>query len=93
MDKILTDNEIADQLVADLIEDKKSIILYNDDVNSFDHVIECLIKYCNHSNQQAEQCALIIDSKGKYAVKSGTISKLIPIYSALTMNNLTAEIE
>jgi ATP-dependent Clp protease adaptor protein ClpS len=93
MDKILTDNEIADQLVADLIEDKKSIILYNDDVNSFDHVIECLMKYCNHSNVQAEQCALIIDSKGKYAVKSGTISKLIPIYSALTMNNLTAEIE
>lgn len=93
MDKILTDNEIADQLVADLIEDKKSIILYNDDVNSFDHVIECLMKYCNHSNIQAEQCALIIDSKGKYAVKSGTISKLIPIYSALTMNNLTAEIE
>jgi len=93
MDKILTDNEIADQLVADLIEDKKSIILYNDDINSFDHVIECLMKYCNHSNVQAEQCALIIDSKGKYAVKSGTISKLIPIYSALTMNNLTAEIE
>ena len=93
MDKILTDNEIADQLVADLIEDKKSIILYNDDVNSFDHVIECLMKYCNHSNVQAEQCALIIDSKGRYAVKSGTISKLIPIYSALTMNNLTAEIE
>jgi len=51
------------------------------------------MKYCNHSNVQAEQCALIIDSKGKYAVKSGTISKLIPIYSALTMNNLTAEIE
>jgi ATP-dependent Clp protease adaptor protein ClpS len=93
MDKILTDNEIADQLVADLIEDKKSIILYNDDVNSFDHVIECLMKYCNHSSAQAEQCALIIDSKGRYAVKSGTISKLIPIYSALTMNNLTAEIE
>jgi ATP-dependent Clp protease adaptor protein ClpS len=93
MDKILTDNEIADQLVADLIEDKKSIILYNDDVNSFDHVIECLMKYCNHSNVQAEQCALIINNKGKYAVKSGTISKLIPIYSALTMNNLTAEIE
>lgn len=93
MDKILTDNEIADQLVADLIEDKNSIILYNDNLNSFDHVIECLMKYCEHSSIQAEQCALIIDSKGKYAVKSGTISKLIPIYSALIMNNLTAEIE
>jgi ATP-dependent Clp protease adaptor protein ClpS len=84
-----------DILVDDLIKDvmQSKIIIYNDDVNSFDNVINCLIKYCNHTNEQAEQCAYIIHTKGKYKVKTGSFEKLLPICEALVENNLNAKIE
>ncbi len=69
------------------------IILYNDDVNTFDHVIECLMKYCNHDAQQAEQCAWLVHTKGKCAVKSGDYSSLAPLCNALCENGLSAQIE
>ena len=94
MAEILHDEEIAEELVSKLLEKKQeSIIVYNDDINTFEHVIYCLVKYCNHGTEQAEQCAMLIHNKGKYAVKSGTIEKLIPIYAALTENHLSAKIE
>jgi ATP-dependent Clp protease adaptor protein ClpS len=71
----------------------KKIILYNDNVNTFEHVIECLIKYCKHTSEQAEQCTTIIHYKGKCAVKSGGRKDLEPILQALLENGLTAEIE
>ena len=61
-------------LEADLLtkeEEVYNIILYNDDVNTFEWVIECLVKYCNHDSIQAEQCAHIVHYKGKCAVKEG----------------------
>jgi ATP-dependent Clp protease adaptor protein ClpS len=69
------------------------IVLYNDDVNTFDHVIDCLMKYCKHDAQQAEQCALLVHTKGKCAVKSGDYSTLQPLCEALCENGLSAQIE
>jgi ATP-dependent Clp protease adaptor protein ClpS len=53
-----------------------SIVLYNDEVNTFDWVIECLVKYCGHLKLQAEQCAWFVHTKGKYAVKNGGLEEL-----------------
>jgi ATP-dependent Clp protease adaptor protein ClpS len=68
------------------------IILYNDDINTFDHVIECLISICDHTPLQAEQCTLIVHYKGKCSVKSGTLFDLKPRLKKLTAADLTAEI-
>lgn len=68
------------------------IVLYNDDVNTFDHVIDCLIKYCQHEPEQAEQCAILVHYKGKCTVKTGTIDELKPQCSALLEAGLSAEI-
>ena len=72
--------------------DNHVIILYNDDINTFDHVIDILIKVCDHSATQAEQCALIVHYKGKCSVKSGTLFDLKPRVKKMIEANLTAEI-
>lgn len=74
------------------ILENHSIILFNDDVNTFDHVINSLVKYCKHSTIQAEQCAHIVHYNGKCLVKTGNINKLKPICSALLDKGLSAEI-
>lgn len=71
----------------------KSIILYNDNVNTFDHVMSCLIEYCKHTETQAEQCAMLAHMRGKYAVKNGSFTELAPIAEALGENGLTVTIE
>jgi len=68
------------------------IILYNDDVNTFEHVIECLVKICEHSYLQAEQCAYIVHFSGKCVVKSGNLEELIPKCTALLEKGLSAEV-
>ncbi len=68
------------------------IIVYNDDVNTFDHVIETLMRVCNHVPEQAEQCSLIIHYVGKCAVKTGIMKDLIPQCSSLLEAGLSAEI-
>jgi ATP-dependent Clp protease adaptor protein ClpS len=73
--------------------DSQKIVLYNDDHNSFEHVIQCLISYCGHTFDQAEQCAHIVHTRGKCSVKEGDESKLKPIKNALCENGLSAEIE
>ena len=70
-----------------------SLILYNDDVNTFDHVINCLIRICEHELIQAEQCAWLVHNKGKCQVKSGKLSDLRKRLQALTQNGLSAQIE
>ena len=69
------------------------LIIWNDDVNTFEWVIQALIEICGHSTEQAEQCAIIIDSKGKYAVKEGTYDKLKPMCDAITDRGINATIE
>lgn len=70
-----------------------SLILWNDEVNTFEWVIETLIDVCGHSKEQAEQCAIIIDSKGKYAVKQGSYDILKPQCNAITERGINATIE
>lgn len=75
------------------VEKGWQIILYNDDVNTFDHVIESLVKYCKHSKMQAEQCAYIVHYNGKTDVKRGSLDDLLPIHEALIGQKLSAVIE
>jgi len=69
------------------------VIVYNDDVNSFDHVIDCFMAYCEHTMEQATQCAYIIHNNGKCEVKRGEEEKLKSICTALTDSDLSAKIE
>lgn len=68
------------------------IVLYNDEVNTFDHVIETLMRVCRHTAEQAEQCSLIVHYNGKCAVKTGEISELKPQCTQLLEAGLSAEI-
>ena len=83
--------ELSDISIDDILNSK--LVVYNDDVNSFEWVIECFTKYLQHNPQQAEQCAMIIHNKGKCSVKEGTKEKLLPLKVALTDAGLSAEIE
>jgi ATP-dependent Clp protease adaptor protein ClpS len=76
-----------------LTEPYYSLIVWNDDVNTFEWVIETLVDICGHSVEQAEQCAIIIDSKGKYAVKEGSYDLLKPQCDAITERKIGATIE
>ena len=69
------------------------LVLYNDDHNTFEHVINCLVEYCKHDVYQAEQCAWIVHTKGKCAVKSGEYALLEPLCTALLDKGLSAQIE
>ena len=79
-------------LLAEKVAINNEIVLHNDDVNTFDHVIECLIKYCDHTDEQAEQCAILVHYKGKCTVKTGSFDELKPQCSALLEQGLSAEI-
>jgi len=68
------------------------IILYNDDVNTFEHVINTLIEVCDHTPEQAEQCSLIVHYKGKCSVKRGSYDELEPKCIRLHAAGLSAEI-
>lgn len=81
-----------DLLLAEEVALQNEIIIYNDDVNTFDHVIETLIRVCNHTPEQAEQCSIIIHYKGKCTVKTGPINELIPQCTQLLEAGLSAEI-
>ena len=88
-----TKEKILDkELVESDSAHENEIILYNDDVNTFEHVIKTLIKVCDHSAEQAEQCSLIVHYKGKCSVKSGSISDLKPRCIKLIRAGLSAEI-
>lgn len=69
------------------------LIVWNDEVNTFEWVIETLVKVCRHSNEQAEQCALLIHTQGKYAVKKGDYDTLKPMCDAITDRGINATIE
>ncbi|MFN8286451.1 MAG: ATP-dependent Clp protease adaptor ClpS [Chitinophagales bacterium] len=84
------EEEIA--LLEDLQLESK-LIIHNDDINTFDWVIEALIDICKHTHEQAEQCAYIIHSKGKYAVKRGSFTKLKPLKDGITDRGINATIE
>lgn len=83
---VLTDTEVE-------VEKPYSLIVWNDDVNTFDWVIETLIEVCGHSLEQAQQCTLLVHYKGKCAVKKGSYDELKPKCDAITERKIGATIE
>ncbi|HNV49979.1 MAG: ATP-dependent Clp protease adaptor ClpS [Bacteroidales bacterium] len=75
------------------LTDRRELILFNDDINTFDFVIETLIEVCEHDPLTAEQCTLIAHFNGKCSVKSGDVEELIPISSEMTNRGLTVSIK
>ncbi|MDP2089063.1 MAG: ATP-dependent Clp protease adaptor ClpS [Flavobacteriaceae bacterium] len=78
--------------VLEELELQHELVLFNDDVNTFDFVIDSLISICEHTDEQAHQCALIVHYKGKCTVKTGELSDLKPRCSKLLELGLSAEI-
>jgi ATP-dependent Clp protease adaptor protein ClpS len=88
-----TKEKIKEQFETSIEEDHlNEIVLFNDDVNTFDHVIETLVHVCHHSYEQAEQCSLLVHYKGKCTVKTGVYEELEPQCSQLLKAGLSAEI-
>jgi ATP-dependent Clp protease adaptor protein ClpS len=84
--KPVNENEAQSDMISDLI-------LFNDDVNSFEFVIETLVEVCDHDPCQAEQCALIAHCNGKCLVRSGSFNLLKPKYDEMTRRGLIVSIE
>jgi ATP-dependent Clp protease adaptor protein ClpS len=79
-------------LLQEELVNQNEIVLYNDDVNTFDHVIDTLVYACEHTPEQAEQCSIIVHYKGKCTVKTGEYDDLVPRCSKLQQAGLSAEI-
>lgn len=85
--------KIQEKESVDTLEQKNNeIVLYNDDVNTFDYVIDTLVYACDHTPEQAEQCSIIVHYKGKCTVKTGVYDELEPRCSMLLDAGLSAEI-
>ena len=88
-----TKEKISEELLLEEeIARQNEIVLFNDDVNTFDHVIETLIYVCDHTPEQAEQCSIIVHHNGKCTVKTGEYEDLKPRCSKLLEAGLSAEI-
>lgn len=93
---ILESPDLLEQEIIEVIlkeEATKALVLYDDDFNTFEHVIDSLIKVCDHHPEQAEQCTHLVHYKGKCVVKNGTYKKLKPLCESLLERGLTAKIE
>lgn len=91
MDTFFEEEEIA-VLEEVTSVDVKDLIVYNDDVNTFEHVINTLVKVCKHTSEQAEQCTYIIHYKGKCTVKIGSFEELKPMRDSITNAGIQAAI-
>ncbi|VAW27362.1 hypothetical protein MNBD_BACTEROID06-88 [hydrothermal vent metagenome] len=85
--------ELPELELDELINEPNSLVVFNDDVNSFDHVINTLIKVCKHSSEQAEQCTFLIHYKGKCAVKMGERDELKPMAQSICEVGIDARIQ
>ncbi|MEN7548476.1 ATP-dependent Clp protease adaptor ClpS [Rapidithrix thailandica] len=87
------DTEVLEQEEVDTGSGEQcELTVFNDDVNTFDHVIQTLIEVCRHSQEQAEQCTYIIHYKGKCAVKVGSFEELVPMRNAICDRGISAEV-
>jgi len=86
LEDVLVDEEITTGQVSQLI-------VYNDDFNTFDWVIQCFMEVCEHTQEQSEQLSILVHFKGKATVKTGTMSVLKPMKDALIERGLSAVIE
>ncbi|WP_066224504.1 ATP-dependent Clp protease adaptor ClpS [Formosa haliotis] len=88
-----TKEEVLEEVLVETVTKKENeIVLYNDEVNTFDHVIDTLIYACDHTAEQAEQCSIIVHYKGKCTVKTGPYKELEPRCTMLLEAGLSAEI-
>jgi ATP-dependent Clp protease adaptor protein ClpS len=86
-----------EEVLEDVMEavettDLMDLVVFNDDINTFDHVISTLIKVCKHTPEQAEQCTVLIHHKGKCAVKNGTFDFLKPMRESICEAGIDARI-
>ena len=81
-----------DVLLLEEVTDLRNLVVYNDDVNTFDHVIQTLIDVCQHTPEQAEQCTFIIHYKGKCTVKVGTYEELHGMCTAIHDRGISADV-
>ena len=89
----MTKEKLSEELLLqEAVLKQNEIVLFNDDVNTFDHVIDTLIYACDHTPEQAEQCSIIVHYKGKCTVKTGSYEDLKPRCSKLLQAGLSAEI-
>ncbi|WP_370391520.1 ATP-dependent Clp protease adaptor ClpS [uncultured Winogradskyella sp.] len=86
------EKQLEELLIEEETVKQNEIVLFNDDVNTFDHVIDTLIYACDHTPEQAEQCSIIVHYKGKCTVKTGPYEDLKPRCSKLLQAGLSAEI-
>lgn len=86
------EQELVDVKEAVETTDLMDLVVFNDDVNTFDHVIATLIRVCQHTPEQAEQCTYLIHYKGKCAVKSGSLEFLSPFREAICEAGIDARI-
>lgn len=84
-----TDVDVLDDVVE---TDVHNLVVFNDDINTFDHVIDTLIDVCAHTPEQAEQCTLLIHYKGKCAVKNGSWDELVPMRNEICRRGISAEV-
>ncbi len=90
----MTEVEFSPEVeVIEALVNERDLIVFNDDVNTFDHVIDSFIKICKHESVQAEQCAWIIHFNGKCQIKKGSYDELEPMCTALLERGLSAEIQ
>ena len=81
-----------DVLLLEEEVEMRSLVVYNDEINTFDHVIKTLMQVCGHQPEQAEQCTLLIHYKGKCAVKNGTYEELEPLCTAIHDRGISADV-
>jgi ATP-dependent Clp protease adaptor protein ClpS len=89
----IQEKEAFKEVTEATIEDLKDLVVFNDDYNTFDHVISTLVKICKHSPEQAEQCTWIIHYKGKCSVKKGTLEELKPMKEGILDAGIDARIQ
>ncbi|WP_266367429.1 ATP-dependent Clp protease adaptor ClpS [Tellurirhabdus rosea] len=81
------------EVLEEVIEtDVFNLVVFNDDVNTFDYVIDTLVEVCEHTPEQAEQCTLIIHYKGKCTVKNGSWEDLVPMRNEICRRGISAEV-
>ena len=81
-----------DVLLLEETVELRNLVVYNDDINTFDHVIKTLMEVCGHEPEQAEQCTLLIHHKGKCTVKNGAFEDLEPLCHAIHDRGISADI-
>ena len=88
-----TDLDTDIELLEEIVETEvRSLVVFNDEVNTFAWVIETLMEVCEHAPEQAEQCTLIIHFKGKCSVKQGEFDSLVSMRNEICRRGISAEI-